>query len=102
VVALQKLGTRAVIAQTLVEEAAMVRATIRTLLVASSGGDVAAAKAVIPYINQGLGMPTERVEHRLPSIDELEGLETAQLEEIVAQGRAARLHAVADPEAPAA
>lgn len=98
VVALQRLGTRAVIAQTLVEEAASVRATVRTLLTAAAGGDVAAAKACIPYFNQGLGMPTERVEHKLPSLADLEGLETAQLEEMVARGREQRLRAV-EPQA---
>ncbi len=39
-----------------------------TLLCEAAGsGDLAAAKALVPYLDQALGKPTERHEHRLPS-----------------------------------
>jgi hypothetical protein len=65
---------------------------------AAANGDLQAANALIPWIDQALGKPTERVEHRLPTgPEELEQMDEAQLERLVAQGRQARLHAV--PEA---
>jgi hypothetical protein len=43
-------------------------------------------------------MPTERVEHRKPgSLEELEQMDTAQLEQLVAAGRKRRLQALPDP-----
>ena len=46
----------------------------------------------MPYLNQALGKPTERVEHRVPStIEELETLSNEDLERIVAKGRQRRL-----------
>jgi len=43
---------------------------------------------VVAWINQALGMPTGRVEHRKPgSFEELEQMDTAQLEALVAAGR---------------
>jgi hypothetical protein len=56
------------------------------------GGDLAAAKALIPWLNQALGMPAERVEHRAPtSLEDIESMSTAELERLVAEGRARRL-----------
>jgi hypothetical protein len=43
-------------------------------------------------------MPTERVEHRKPgSLEELEQMDTAQLEALVAEGRRKRLAAMPEP-----
>jgi hypothetical protein len=44
-----------------------------------------------------LGKPSERVEHRVPdSLEDLEQMSTAQLEQLVAAGRKRRLKAVAE------
>jgi hypothetical protein len=68
--------------------------TVRLLCRSAEGGDLAAAKALIPWLNQALGMPTERVEHRPPStLQELEQMDTAELERLVARGRERRLRA---------
>lgn len=89
---LQKLGTRAVVAQTLVAEADNVRKTVQSLLERASTGDIRAATALIPWLNQGLGMPTERVEHQLPGTpDEVMKASTAALAELVAEGRRRRV-----------
>jgi hypothetical protein len=43
-------------------------------------------------------MPTERVEHRKPgSLEELEQMDTAELEALVAEGRRRRLEAAPSP-----
>jgi hypothetical protein len=53
---------------------------------------------LIPWIDQALGKPTERVEHRVPSsLDELEQMSTEELERLVAQGREQRSRAVPEP-----
>jgi hypothetical protein len=81
-----------VVAEALVAEAANVESAVRLLCRSAGGGDLAAAKALIPWINQALGMPTERVEHRPPStLQDLEKMHTAELERLVAEGRAKRL-----------
>jgi hypothetical protein len=64
--------------------------------------DLQAAKALIPWLNQAHGMPTERVEHRPPStLEELEQMDTAELERLVARGRERRLQAVRAVPGPA-
>jgi hypothetical protein len=81
------MGTRAVVAEALVAEAANVDRAVRVLCEAAAKGDIVAAKALIPWLNQALGMPTERVEQRVPgSLEELEQMDTAQLEVLVAEG----------------
>jgi hypothetical protein len=46
-------------------------------------GDVNAAKALIPWLNQALGMSTERVEHRMPTgLEELECMSEEELARI--------------------
>jgi hypothetical protein len=58
---------------------------------------------LIPWLNQALGMPTERVEQRKPgSLEELEQMDTAELEALVAEGRRKRLEAVRSPPSVAA
>jgi hypothetical protein len=86
---LQKLGTRAVVAEALVAEAANVEKAVKLLCQSAGGGDLAAAKALIPWLNQALGTPTERVEHRAPTrLEDLQSMSTEQLERLVADGRA--------------
>ena len=99
---LQRLGTRAVVAEALVTEAANVDRAVRLLCRSAGGGDLAAAKALIPWLNQALGTPTERVEHRPPSTrEELEQMDTAELERPVGRGREERLQAVRAVPGPA-
>jgi hypothetical protein len=89
---LQKLGTRAVVAEALASEAANVERAVRLLCQSAGGGDLAAAKALIPWLNQALGTPTERVEHRPPrTIEEIRAMDPEELRRLVAEGRAERL-----------
>jgi len=74
----------------LVAKAEKVARTVERLLDAGAEGDLAAAKALVPWIDQAYGKPTERVEHKLPSsLDDLESMSTAELEALVAKGRMA-------------
>jgi hypothetical protein len=94
VLQLQRLGTRAVVAEALVAEAEKVDRAVRHLVDAAARGDIAAAKALIPWLNQALGMPQERVQHTTPStFEDLERMDTAALQELVAKGRERRLAA---------
>jgi hypothetical protein len=88
--ALAKLGTRAVIAQTLAENAERVRTTVELLLADAADETrphsqrVLSARALLPWLDQALGRPTERVEHPTPtSADEIEKLSTAELVALV-------------------
>lgn len=91
---LQRLGTRAVVAQTLVAEADNVERTVQALLKRAADGDIRAATALIPWLNQGLGMPTERVETVLPSsASEVAEASSEALSALVAEGRRRRLRA---------
>jgi hypothetical protein len=61
-------------------------------------GDIAAAKALIPYFDQALGRPQERVQHTTPTkLEDLEAMPTEELERLVAQGRARRLGLAPEP-----
>ena len=97
---LRRLGTRGVIADTMASHPDLVRATVVALLEDAAKGDLAAAKLIGPFLNQGLGMPTERVEVVAPSsVDDLDAMDTAQLEGYVETLRAARqLQAVPDEQ----
>jgi hypothetical protein len=96
-VAARSLGTRALVASIFSEEAALVESTLRHLLKAAGGGDLKSAQALLPWLNQALGNPTERAEITFPtSPDEAQSLSTSQLEALVAEGQAARLVAVPD------
>jgi hypothetical protein len=82
----------------LVEEAANVRLAVKLLCQSAGSGDLAAAKALIPWLDQALGKPTERHELRVPSsVEEIEQLSEAELVRLVAQGRAKRLALRAAP-----
>jgi hypothetical protein len=90
------------VAEALASEAANVERAVKLLCRSAGGGDLAAAKALIPWLNQALGMPTERVEHRPPStLEELEQMDTAELERLVARGREQRLQAIRAVPGPA-
>jgi hypothetical protein len=59
----------------------------------AAAGDVTAAKALIPWLDQAFGRPQERVQHTTPStLEELEQMDTAQLEALGAEGRRKRLN----------
>lgn len=80
-----RLGTRAAIAAKFSERSSSVLATIDTLLDAAERGDLAAAKLLIPYLNQGLGMPTQPLAQSSPespveelSLDQLRALAAGQ------------------------
>jgi hypothetical protein len=47
-----------------VQKAEKVARTVEHLLDAGAEGDLAAAKALVPWIDQAYGKPTERVEHK--------------------------------------
>jgi hypothetical protein len=86
------------VAEALVDEAEKVDRAVRRLVDAAANGDLQAAKALIPWLNQALGMPTERVEHRQATgLEDLEFMSTEELTRIVAEGRAKRLQH--EPEA---
>jgi len=96
--ALSRMGTRSVVATALAEKAEQVHKAVALLCDSAAAGDLKSAQALIPWLNQALGMPTERVEHRKPSsLDELEQMDTEQLEQLVAAGRKRRLAAVPEP-----
>jgi len=84
----------------LAEKAEQVHQAVRLLCDSAAAGDLKSAQALIPWINQALGMPTERVQHTTPStLEELEQMDTAQLEALVAEGRRKRLEALASSPA---
>jgi hypothetical protein len=69
-----------------------VQKAVTLLCEQAASGDVAAAKALIPWLDQALGKPTERHELRVPSsVEEIEQLSMEELESLVARGRARRL-----------
>ena len=99
IAALRRLGTRAMVAQALVANAENINKAISVLARSAADGDVRSAQALIPWVNQALGMPTERVEVSDPTtLDDLEGMTSAQLEAKVAEGRARRLRLVQEQE----
>ena len=97
---LRRLGTRGVIADTMARNPGLVAQATLVLLEDAAKGDRGAAKLIGPFLNQGLGLPTERVEITTPSsADDLDQMDTAQLESYVETLRAARqLQAVPDED----
>jgi hypothetical protein len=103
VLALQKLGVRATVAHVLTEKATEIRSAVALLADAAAGGDLKSAQALLPWIDQALGRPTERHEVTTPtSLDDLESMDTSALERLVAEGRARRLRAVQPSESDSA
>jgi hypothetical protein len=82
------LGVRGAIVERLNARAKDVQRTVDVLLDAATQGDLQAAKLVIPYINQGMGMPREQLEvHSTPGTLDLESMSTFELQQLVAQRR---------------
>jgi hypothetical protein len=99
VLALQKLGVRATVAHVLSEKASEIRSAVALLADSAAGGDLKSAQALLPWIDQALGRPTERHEVTTPtSLEDLESMDTGALERLVAEGRARRLRAVGEAE----
>jgi hypothetical protein len=93
----RSLGTRAMIADVLHERAQDVARVVNSLIDAAAAGDMKAQSLLLPYINQALGLPTERVEHSAPQdASGLRSASTEELEALVARGRSKRLSAVPD------
>lgn len=93
----RSLGTRAMIADVLHERAEDVATVVNDLINRAAKGDMKAQSLLLPYINQALGMPTERVEHAPPGeAEQLRSASTAELEALVAEGRKRRFSAVPD------
>jgi hypothetical protein len=83
----------------LAEKAEQVHQAVRLLCDSAAAGDLKSAQALIPWINQALGMPTDRVEVRAPStLEDLDQMDTAQLQALVAEGRQRRLQLVKEAE----
>jgi hypothetical protein len=75
------MRTRSVVATALQEKAEQLHEPVRLLCDSAAGGDLKSAQALIPWINQALGAPTERVEHHAPSSQQdLESMDTAGLQ----------------------
>jgi hypothetical protein len=77
-----RLGTRAVVSAALAEKHEQIRTAIHGLADRAADGDRAAALALIPWINQGLGMPATSgsIEVSTPEGEQaLDALDTASL-----------------------
>jgi hypothetical protein len=93
--AIAQLGTRAVVAAALAEKHDEIRRALHVLATAAASGDVKSAQALIPWLNQGLGMPTERIQTNTTlDADGLASLSTDELQEFVALKRRERLRQV--------
>jgi hypothetical protein len=93
----RSLGTRAMIADVLHERATDVALVVNNLIDRAKTGDMKAQSLLLPYINQALGLPTERLEHSAPQdASGLRSASTEELEALVARGRSRRLSAVPD------
>ena len=97
-VAERKLGLRGALSAQLRRESAKVEAAVQHLLDAAANGDLKAAQALLPWLDQAFGKAAgeaqESPAHRLIFSE----LPTDQLAEIVAAGRARRLAVVAQPD----
>ena len=94
-----QMGTRAVVATALAEKAEQVHKAVCLLCDSAAAGDLKSAQALIPWLVQALGKPTERVEVRAPStLEDLDQLDTAALQALVVQGRQRRLQLVKEAE----
>jgi hypothetical protein len=85
------------IADVLHERATDVALVVNNLIDRAKTGDMKAQSLLLPYINQALGLPTERLEHSAPQdASGLRSASTEELEALVARGRSRRLSAVPD------
>lgn len=86
-----RLGTRGVVAAALEGKHRELKRAIEVLVDLAADGDRQAALALIPYMNQALGMPTERVQLEQPSsAADLASMGTAELQAYAAAARAKR------------
>ena len=84
---LARLGARGVIQEALASRPEQVQRAVEVLVDAAAAGDVAAAKLLVPYMNQAYGMPTERVHHEAPqTAADVAALPTAELLRLVREG----------------
>jgi hypothetical protein len=102
---LMKMGVRGAVAAVLSEKAEQVTIVVWLLLedatdeTRSHGERVKSAQALLPWIDQALGRPVERVEPKVPtSVDDLSKLSNEELAALVAEGRRRRLAAAAKNE----
>jgi hypothetical protein len=99
---LARLGARGLIADRFTSRPAVLARVVDTLMDMAAAGDQGAAKALIPYMNQGFGAPTERVEMLTPeSRRDIEAMPTDQLADLVQRKRRLRLAAAEDETAEA-
>ena len=83
-----RLGTRAIVANALKEKHEEIRLAVHALADLASEGDRQAALALIPWINQGLGMPSPTQATAVVQVEgeelDLKSLDTAQLRALLA------------------
>jgi len=97
---LTRLGARALVAERFNARPQVMAAVIDTLMDMAATGDISAAKSLVPFMNQGMGMPTETVHVVTPeSKSDLENMNTADLSAFVQQRRLARAAAAQDSAA---
>jgi len=98
ITALQRMGTRSVVAEALVAEAEQVYRAVTNLTAAAAQGDIAAAKALVPWLNQALGNPTERLElAKADNMTDLTKLSSQQLRAMLEESRNRAAIAAAEP-----
>jgi hypothetical protein len=99
VMRLARLGARGLIADRFTSRPAVLARVVDTLMDMAAAGDQGAAKALIPYMNQGFGAPTERVEVLTPeSRADIEAMPTDQLAALVQRKRQLRAVAAEDED----
>jgi len=83
------------VAQRLHADAEKVDRAISHLLEAAADGDLKSAQALLPWLDQALGKPTERREITQPqTLQALDEMTTEELAAMVSEGRKRRLRAV--------
>jgi hypothetical protein len=91
----RSLGTRAMIADVLHDRAEDVAKVVNALIDRAAAGDQRAQALLLPYIDQALGKPQERVEHTVPgSAEEIASASDESLRALVQRGREQRLRLV--------
>jgi len=86
------MGTRALVGLVLSEEHDKLERAIRHLVASAANGDIRSCQALLPWIDQALGRPTERVEAVTATVpDDVTRMDTEDLAALVARGREQRL-----------
>jgi hypothetical protein len=86
-VAERRLGVRAALSAQLQREQEKVERAVQHLLDVAAAGDTKAAMALLPWIDQALGKPTERREITPSSAQALSQMSEDELAALVAEGR---------------